>query len=356
VGFDSVRARLEKWGRELLIAVLGLLFRVRRGPVQLPEAPAIIVLRLDERVGNLVMLTPLLASLRARFPAGRIELLAHHRGRALLGAHPALDRFIPFDKRRLLAAHGPLAAPFVLRRGRYDLAIDAANPTDPSTTQAILVRLSGARHTVGFAEGAFARFYSAPVRGAGAGPHEIDMRLALLAALPGERVVRETSLMPLPSPSAPLVDLVASPYGVVNIGARLGDKRLDAEAYAAVARRVAEAGLACLLLYGPDERELAGVVATMVPGARLAPPTSLIDLAVLAQHARVFVTCDTGPMHVAVAAGAPTCGLFVSTDPTRYGYAEPPHAAVDTRGRAAAAWLGDVDRWLNLRLGQRSRA
>lgn len=356
MALNAARARLEKWGRELLTWLIGLVFGVRRRPVELPPAPAILVVRLDERLGNLIMLTPLLTSLRARFPSARLELLAHHRGQALLGGHPALDRFVPFDKRRLFAGHGPFAAPFVLRRGRYDLVIDAANPTDPSTTQAILVRLCGARHTVGFAEGAFARFYTAPVRGADAGPHEITMRLALLAALPGDRVVRETSLAPLPAPPASLAALVGSPYGVVNIGARLGDKRLGPDAYAAVARRVADAGLTCLLLYGPDERELAASVAAQVPGARLAPPTSLVELAIVARHARVFVTCDTGPMHVAVAAGAPTCGLFVSTEPTRYGYVGPPHTAVDTRGRDTAAWLADVDRWLGQRLGQRSRA
>ena len=329
----------------LVAVVLG----ARRRPVTLGPRPRILVVRLDERVGNLILTTPVLSSLRARYPDAVIDLLAHRRGADLVGAHPALNAFLPFDKRTLLAAHGPLATPFALRRQRYDLAIDAANPTDPSTTQALLVRLSGARHTVGFAEGAFSRLYSAPVQGSTAGAHEIDMRLALLRALPGSAVDRRTSLAPLVGTPPALPDVPAlarGAYGVLNVGARLGEKRLGAEAYAVLALRLVQAGLACLVLYGPSEHDLAAAVVARAPGAHLAPPTTLVQLALLMQRARVVITCDTGPMHIAVAAGTPTCGLFVSTDTQRYGYPEAPHTAIDTRGRELDVWLADVDAWL----------
>jgi heptosyltransferase-3 len=348
VELSRARRRLERWGRAALVWLLGLLLPVRRRPVVLGPTPRILVVRLDERVGNLILVTPLLSSLRARFAGAEIELLAHARIGELVAQHPALGRLLAFDKRSLFSREGPLAAPFRLRRRRYDVAIDAANPTDPSTTQAILVRLSGAPHTVGFAEGDFARFYSAAVSGRGAGPHEIDMRLALLNALPGTARLRGTSLGLRARPRR--VGLERG-QAVLNVGARLDDKRLSVETYAAIARRVMALGVKCVVTYGPAEERLAAEVADKAEGAVLGPPTSLMELAALFATARLVVTCDTGPMHLAVAAGAPTCGIFVSTDPERYGYREPPHAAVDARGRRELAWLAEMDRWLEAELG-----
>jgi ADP-heptose:LPS heptosyltransferase len=89
------------------------------------------------------------------------------------------------------------------------------------------------------------------------------------------------------------------------------------------------------------------MVAERIPAATLAPPTGLWELAHLLNAARAVVTCDTGPMHLSVAVGTPTCGIFVSTPPPRYGYPDAPHAAVDAREREHDAWLAEVGSWLS---------
>ncbi len=338
-----MRKRLERWGRRWLVTLLAWLLGAPRRAVSLPEAPRILVVRLDERLGNLIMTTPLFASLRARFPAARIEVLANHKNAALIATHPAVTRVLPFDKRALLAAHGPLRTPFYLRRQRFDVALDAANPTDPSATQAILVRLSGARHLVGYDHGPWSGLFSAPVVASALGEHEIDMRLALLVPLPGEALERRPGLV-LPQSQKP--PAVPAPYAVLNAGARLADKRLDAEAYARVARALAAGGDSVLVAYGPSEAQLAREIVERAPGTQLAPPTGLLELGALFAAARRVVSCDTGPMHLAVAVGVPTCGLFVSTEPRRYGYSAAPHASIDTRGREVEAWMPELERWL----------
>ena len=346
----SLVKSVERLGRRLLVGVLELLLGVKRRPVQLPANPRVLVVRLDERVGNLLLLTPLLETVRARFPGARIDLLGNARNQVLMQVHPAIERFLPFRKKALLAADGPLRAPWRLRREAYDLAIDAANPTDPSTTQVILTRLCGARHTIGADHPGFGRLFSAPVSIAQAGPHEIDLRLALAQPLPGtERVCMPSLPRPTHAPSQALEQLLADlpeGYAVINIGARLANKRLDAAAYASLGDRTSEAGFLPVFAWGPSEHALASQAYEQCEAGRLAPPTTLIDLAHLMAGARVVITCDTGPMHLAVALGTPTCGLFVSTDPERYGYPELPHTVVDVRKGFGEDALVKVEGWL----------
>jgi heptosyltransferase-3 len=337
----GARKALERAGRGLLVRALGFL-GVRRRAVVLPPAARILVIRLDERLGNLLLLTPVLASLRARFPAASLDVLGQARGAAVLGGHPAIDAFLPYRKWALLAADGPLRTLLRLRRRRYDLCMDLSNPTDPSATQAILTRLSGARHTVGADRPGFGRLYSAPVRIDAQLRHEVALRLQLLAPLPGAGRVEALSVAPLPvppgSPVSAFVDgLAATPYALCNLGARLPEKRLSPATYAALAREALEAGLLPVLAYGPAERGLAEATAAQVPEARLAPPSTVPELALLMRHARAVISCDTGPMHLAVACGTPTCAIFVSTDPARYGHPHPPHLILDARTAPPAA-------------------
>jgi len=345
--------RFERAGRRLLVFVLSVLLGRRRRSVNLDEAPRILVVRLDERVGNLLLLTPLLSTLKLRYPKARVELLGSIKGQRMMAGHPAIDRFFPFRKKALFAGCGPLRMPFTLHRQRYDLAIDAANPTDPSATQAIMVRLCGARHTIGADHADFGRLFTAPVGMANAGPHEIDLRLALLNPLPEGPTTREVTLpcpAPLPkdTPAGELLDHLANTtFAVVNVGARLASKTLAAPQYAALCRVVRDAGLQPVVTYGPKERELAEAVTNEFPGATLAPPTDLIELGALLAAASRVVTVDTGPMHLAVAMGTPTCGLFVNTEPERYGYAELPHMLVDVRERFDDAALVRVKEWLD---------
>ena len=355
---DLIKA-LERFGRRLIVFCVALVLRRRQRPPDLADDTRVLVVRLDERLGNLLLLTPFLTSLKQRFPQGRIDLLANARGAPAIAAHPTLNAFIGFRKRALFAADGPLRTPFRLRRRRYDLVIDAGNPTDPSVTQALITRICAGVHSIGPAHGAFAACYSAPAA-VPASPaddvHEIVLRRALLTPLGDVPPVNSLSAPEFAAPKsdAPAVRfrgrLLDKPIGIVNLGARLADKRLDAKAYATLAGLVQDHGCHCVLTYGPAERELVESVQAHTAGVWLAPPTDVPALAYLFAEAKVVITCDTGPMHLAVAVGTPTLGLFVSTSPKRYGYADAPHGVVDLRSTAVADAVGDIDAWLTARL------
>ena len=123
-------------------------------------------------------------------------------------------------------------------------------------------------------------------------------------------------------------------YAVINPGASWDSKLWVNERFADLAAELrARRGLNSLVVWGGQrEREWAEeIVASSRGAASLGPPTSLQELASLLRRARLVVSPDTGPMHMAVAVGAPTVGLFGVTRPEDCGPYGWPHLAVQRR-------------------------
>ena len=88
-------------------------------------------------------------------------------------------------------------------------------------------------------------------------------------------------------------------------------KRWPAANFAALARYLSDNGLQPVVIGGPDEQALHNEILEAAPNLRsLCGQTSLMDLASLSRRAALAVGNDTGPMHVAAIAGAPTVVLY----------------------------------------------
>lgn len=98
-------------------------------------------------------------------------------------------------------------------------------------------------------------------------------------------------------------------------------------------RRLGGLGLPSVVRWGPGERERAEALAALSQGtASLAPPSSPAASARLASFATLFVGADTGPTHLAAAAGTPTVALFGPTDPAAFGPVGPSVAILRDSG------------------------
>jgi ADP-heptose:LPS heptosyltransferase len=116
---------------------------------------------------------------------------------------------------------------------------------------------------------------------------------------------------------------------VLNPGGRLGERRIPASAFAAAGRALEGAGRRPIVTWGPGERGLAEEIAGACPGAVLAPPTDLDELAALMSACGMTVCNNTGPMHLSVAVGAATLAFFLRIDVERWGHPFAPHRMVD---------------------------
>ncbi len=289
-------------------------------------------------LGDIVHAMPVVAALRAAHPDARIGWLVHPRFAPLLEVVAGLDAIHPLDRRSGAAT---LSA---VRRLRYDVCLDLQG----LLKSAAVARLSGARRVIGFArpwlrEPAAALAYS-ETGGRGDG-HVIAKNLSLLAMVGIDAPPIHFELRLPETPVVPCTREILGlppdePFAVINPGAAWPNKRWPAERFGALARQMLERhALTSAVLWGPDEATLAAAVARASGGAALmAPQTSMVEMLTLARAARIVVSGDTGPLHLAAAAGTPVVGLYGPTPPERNGPWDPRDVTVSAHDRCACVF------------------
>jgi heptosyltransferase-3 len=315
---------LRNLGRGLVLALARALFPGRTAPMPPREAiRKVLVIRTDERVGNQLLTTPLLRALKRGLPAAELHLLAPRQAQAIRPPH--VDRLWPWQKRDAFRApHRLVGMLRALRRERFDVVVEAGHWSAFPLTAVLLARAVGGRVTIGHDREESARFLTHPVPHDPASVSEVPAKLELLAplGLPACGLEPETGLGLDPAPARAILDAAGigdRPYAVLNPGARLANRRWPPEPYAEVVRALAARGLAVLVVWGPEEEPIARAIAEQ-GGAALAPPTDLALLAGLMRGARIVVSNNSGPMHLGVAVGARTVGVFFAGDSGRWGH------------------------------------
>lgn len=295
-------------------------------------------------IGDVLHTLPAAVALRRALPEAEIAWAVEGRSRELLEGHPAVDRVIRLRRRWLTSPPAVWDIRKTLQAYAPDVTIDAQG----LLKSGVLSWLSGAGMRIGYAapearEGsaAFATHRVAPTTA-----HVVDRHLELLAPL-GISGKSHGFGMPRQDASRRNVDawwktlaLPDSP-AVINPGAGWISKLWPPERFASVARQLGrQHGLVSLVVWGgTSEREAAERIVEAAEGeAVMAPATSLPELAEVATRARVFLSSDTGPLHLAAAVGAPCVGLFGPVPASRNGPYGPGHVSVEPPAGLRPAW------------------
>lgn len=305
--------------------------------------------------GDILRTLPPVRLVRFALPDAAIYWVVDDRWAEIVAGHPDLSGFFAVPRREWSRlARSPVLWPSLLRSvTRFGRKLRSVTPDlvldfHGNLRSGVLGRLSGAPVRLG---------YSGPQQKEGnrlltthrvaAGPRRMprmERNLALVHALgiPSE---------PLPDGGLPFSascvvagrDLVAGtigrgrPYAVIAPGASVKQayKKPPAGLLAAAARALRSRGIAAILVHGPGEEADAAEVVRLAPdAAALAPPTDLRMLAALVRRARLLVAGDTGPLHLACAAGCPVVAIYGPTDPLVNAPWGVPHASVFPRDRS----------------------
>ena len=293
--------------------------------------PRLLIVRLGS-LGDILHALPAVASLRAAFPEARLDWVVEERWKDLIEFNPDLSNTITVSTQAWRAAldqrgtwREVRTAVASLRDAHYDAALDFQG----LLKSALLARLSGARRRIGFGadwvkEAAAAMFYTEHVDPP-AGVHVVEMNLALARAAGAENAVIKFPLPTRPEDEAYVEEELRAhhlnDFFILSPGGGWGAKRWPLDRYALLHNALArERGWRSFLNAGPGEEPL---VNEFMAQARVVHPVhfplTLRQLVALVRRARLLVTGDTGPLHVAAAVGTPLVALFGPTDPVRNG-------------------------------------
>ena len=321
--------------KRLFLKLLDLVFGARHCPPRTLQAIApakILVVAIDDRMGELLLAGPLIRALAHLFPAAEVCLL-HAARFGWIAAHlPGVRRAIPFRKQDFFGQPRAFMV-FLrdLRRERFSLAVDGGKDDEFSLTAALLSRTSGAPVRVSHRRDVNP-FYTLAVD---RGPAEVDEAARRLSLVKGFSEQSFDAALQLRS-GRNAVTLVPVGAGLqkhrigIYTGSRKADHRLDPAVYADVVRGLTAHRCDVVLIPGLDDQTVCEAIASETR-ARLGPILAGEQLITLVKSMDLFIANNTGPMHLAAALGVPTLGLFLKADPVRWGHAREPHRTLDFR-------------------------
>lgn len=309
-------------------------------------------------IGDVVLAFPAVQSLRETFPDARITMLVESRARGVGAFNPAIDEVLVFD-----AKGRPSLGDFVdlvgnLRDRRFDLAI--ASGRNPA--MAALLWLSGARQRIGYAGGPLSWLLSTAVplvtrQYAGhlyyslvAPVVSIPARLPQIAVAPEDRAwavefltargVSDGDRLAVLHPGA---SRIAEIRGI--------HKTWEPVRWAQLAADLLAEGFKVVLAGGPDDEAIVGQIRSHLDRGTAALDENVIvaygqtrqlgQLAAVIERGSVLVAVDSAPMHIGIAVGTPTVGIFGPTDPEKLLPSGTAHQAVHVTGLACRPCLWD---------------
>ncbi|MBU0509090.1 hypothetical protein KKH27_09680 [bacterium] len=284
----------------------------------------ILIIRQDRRLGNLVMIAPLLRALRGAYPDAHVVLVLAAEVADLFFPGPLADEVIPFRHRDFLRKPRTAARWLAnYRRQRWDLVVESSHPWDASITGRLLTKIARAPIKLGFP------LDKRRLVTAGFDHTRISYAATQLWLIRNLIPAADASLhatLPVPSGFMDRVahtreTLLGSASGpLVGVWPKSGDlpfKTIPPEWIRRIGQMIVhDYHGKVVLLAGIAEAALARDLD--LPIHRL--HGSVWDLATVLRCCDVLISPDCGPQHFAVALGVPTIAMFRGTSPVLFGH------------------------------------
>jgi heptosyltransferase-1 len=292
-------------------------------------------------LGDVIHNLPVVSDLRHAFPEAQIDWCVEEAFADIPRLHPAIDNVIAVAVRRWRRTLGQRATwreigefRQRLRRTPYDAVID----TQGLCKSGLIARQARGRRYGYAAEAArealAARFYDETFV-IPRNVHAVERNRWLAAAALNYPVDLPLDYG-IKAPAVELPWLAAERHALLLTATSRDDKLWDEANWIVVARELTARGLTPVLPSGSAlERQRADRIAGAVPGAIVAPPLGLHELAGLMGRARLAIGVDTGLVHLATALRVPTIALYMASDPALTGvYGSGFFRNLGARGRA----------------------
>ncbi len=265
-------------------------------------------------IGDVVLTTPIIRSIRNSFPNAHLVYLCETKGASLLKGNPFLDEIIEFNDKKNTFLETFLLLKKI-RQKKFDVIIDLFS--NPRT--ALWTKWSGVKNKIGYKKGARSSVYT----------HQIEIENNLESAISQYY----KTLMPLgiePNNYETKIYLsdsekeeakrylhwqgieLTKPIITIHPGATWKNKCWLPENFSALIDLLsAKTDSEIIISPGPNDSELINSIVNNSFGkVKILPLLPIRQLAGILSICKVFVSNDCGPMHIGVAVGTPTIGIF----------------------------------------------
>jgi len=290
----------------------------------------VLIVRLD-RIGDVLLSTPVIKAIRDAYPDTYIAMMVRRYAKDILEGNPYLDEVIIYEKtgrERNLA--GNLSFLNSLRRRKFDVAF-LLHPT--RRTHAVTA-LAGIPHRIGYGKKwGFLLTEKIPHTKHYGLKHEIDYVLDILRYT-GLEPKDKTPYMPVNPASEDRAEELFRESGIakgdlcvaMNPGASCPSKRWSISNFVKVADAIIEKyGAKIVVIAGSADKEFGDKVSSAIKGVcvNLSGKTTVADVASVLRRVKLFISNDSGPVHIACAVGTPVVSIFGRSDrglsPRRWG-------------------------------------
>ena len=303
--------------------------------------PRILIVRLSA-IGDVLHAVPTAVAVKDAWPEAIVGWVVEGRAGDVLEGHAAVDEIIRVPRGWLLSPASIRSLSRDLGRFRADIAIDLQGLLKSGV--ATVLSRAGARIGAARPHSRECAWLACNRRVRVGRPHIVERHLELLAALGMPPGLPRFDMPRWPTAAAAVAAWFPPKPGriaILNPGAGWTSKLWEPERFAAVARGLMDRhGVRSSVVWaGPAESEAADRIVAASEGSALkAPPTTLHELAEACRLAAVFVSSDTGPLHLAAAVGTPCVGLMGPVPASRNGPYGNGHESVEPPAALRPPW------------------
>ena len=251
-------------------------------------------------LGDVILITPFLHVLRKNAQGSKITLVVDKKVADTVRYNPNIDELVEVDKK---GADNSVGALWRIGRKLHGKDYDLLINLHPNERTSFLATAVGAKAFVGMSHFLFRPFMTKYTRLDRLHLHAADMYIDVLKQLGVTDTENDT----------PLIGF--------NIGSAVEQKRWPPKRFAAVADYFALQGYTCVFFGGPTDVDMVHEAVSLMESQALVGTGkfSIGELAAAVGRCKLFITNDSGPMHVAVARKVPVVALYGPSNPKFYG-------------------------------------
>ena len=288
------------------------------------KKPKSILVIATRRIGDVILTTPLIRSLRHAYRDARLDVVVFEGTESCISANKDIDTIITITEGTTFREQIKTICKLFRR---YDLAISTLSGDRPTFYSLIAGKVS-----IGFVEKEHKHSWQRVLLDKyllfdNRETHTVTMNLSLLKLLDvrqipevtiswaGEDELKVNKLLPF--------DMAKEPYAVLHVYPMFSYKMWHDAGWADLIRWLNAKGLRTVITgsNSPEEREYISRLCRSLPGNSInaAGTLSLSGVAYLLSKASVYIGLDTAVTHMAAALGIPTIALYGPTNPVKWG-------------------------------------